>query len=74
MLFLEEQMADEPENHTIRLLQEMRAEMADFRRAVMDGFAKVNLRIDGMTHILTLLAGVSHDHEERITRLETTDR
>jgi hypothetical protein len=40
----------------------------------MDGFAKVNLRIDGMTHILTLPAGVSHNHEERITRLETTDR
>jgi hypothetical protein len=55
------QMVDEPENHTIRLLTEMREEL----RA---GFANVNLRIDGLTHILTLLAGRSHDHEDRIER------
>ena len=74
-------MADEPENHAIRLLQEMRTQLtglqgavADLRNEVRDGFAKLNLPIDGVTHILTLLAGVSHDHEERITRLETTDR
>lgn len=57
-------MVDEPENHTIRLLKEMREEM----RAE---FANVNLRIDGLTHILTLLAGRSHDHEARIEKLET---
>ena len=70
-------MADEPENHTIRLLQEMRAELAGLRAETRDGFASVreefanvNLRIDGLTHIITLLAGRSHDHEERIARLE----
>lgn len=57
-------MADEPENHTIRLLKEMREE-------IRGGFANVNLQIDGLTHILTLLAGRSHDHEERIEKLET---
>lgn len=70
-------MADEPENHTIRLLQEMRVEMAAMRTEMHEEFARVhedlanvNLRIDGVTHILTLLAGRSHDHEERITTLE----
>lgn len=56
-------MPDEPENHTIRLLQEMRAEMRQ-------GFENVNLRIDGLTHILVTLAGHIHQHDERIDRLE----
>ena len=56
-------MTDEPENHTIRLLQEMRAEMRK-------GFEDVNLRIDGLTHILVTLAGHIHQHDERIERLE----
>lgn len=56
-------MADETENHTIRLLQEMRAEMRQ-------GFEDVNLRIDGLTHILVTLAGHIHQHDERIDRIE----
>ena len=56
-------MADEPENHTIRLLQEMRTEMRQ-------GFDEVNLRMDGLTHILVTLAGHIHQHEQRIERLE----
>jgi hypothetical protein len=56
-------MADDPENHTIRLLQEMRAEMRK-------GFEDVNLRMDGLTHILVTLAGHIHQHEERMERLE----
>lgn len=74
-------MTDEPENHTIRLLQEMRAEMrAEFAEVrgelaklhgeTHEGFADLSLRIDGVTHILTLLAGASHDHDERIAKLE----
>lgn len=64
-------MVDEPENHTIRLLQEMRAEMRTGFAEVREEFANVNLRIDGLTHIITLLAGRSHDHEQRIGKLET---
>ena len=64
-------MVDEPENHTIRLLRELREQMQAGFEEMRAGFADVNLRIDGLTHILTLLAGRSHDHEERITRLET---
>ncbi|SDL97775.1 hypothetical protein [Paracoccus chinensis] len=56
-------MTDEPENHTIRLLQEMRAEMRK-------GFEDVNLRMDGLTHILVTLAGHIHQQDERIERLE----
>ena len=78
-------MADEPENHTIRLLRELRDEMRvefamiakRFKEVdqrfddVAQRFDEVNLRIDGVTHILTLLAGRSHDHEERIAKLES---
>ncbi len=56
-------MADEPENHTLRLLQEMRQEMRE-------GFDGVNARIDGLTHIVTLLASHSHSLEERLTRID----
>ena len=56
-------MTDEPENHTIRLLQEMRAEMRK-------GFENVNLRMDGLTHILVTLASHIHQQDERIERLE----
>ncbi|HRO11922.1 hypothetical protein [Amaricoccus sp.] len=64
-------MADEPENHTIRLLQEVRTEMRERFDKVDGRFDDLGLRVDGITHILTLLAGVSHNHEERISKLET---
>jgi hypothetical protein len=57
-------MAEDADNHTIRLLQEMRKEMRD-------SFENVNIRIDGLTHILTLLAGNMAHHEERIDKLES---
>lgn len=70
-------MADEPENHTIRLLRELRDEMrVDFamvrtRFEKMDErFDDIGLRIDGLAHMLMLLAGRSHDHEQRIEKLE----
>lgn len=34
------------------------------------GFEEVNLRIDGLTHIIVTLAGPIHQHDERIERLE----
>lgn len=57
-------MTDDPENHTLRLLQEMRAEMRDH-------FAGIEQRIDGNTLILNMLAGLIHDHEQRIDAVET---
>lgn len=70
-------MAEDPENHTIRLLQEMRAEMREMRAETHElriemrqGFEDVNLRMDGLTHILTMLAGHIHQHDERIEKLE----
>jgi hypothetical protein len=47
-------------------LAEARGEFAKLRGEMREGFANVSLRIDGLTHILTLLAGQSHDHEARI--------
>ena len=59
-------MSDAPENHTIRLMQEMREEMRT-------GFAEINTRIDGLTHILTMLAGHIHQHGQRIEQFEETN-
>ena len=56
-------MADDADNHTIRLLQEM-------RREVPDRSDDVETRIDGMTHIMTLTAGHPHDLDERVSALE----
>lgn len=60
-------MTDDPENHTVRLLQEMRAEMRE-------RFAGIEQRIDGNTLILNMLAGLIHDHEQRIDTIETRAR
>ena len=60
-------MADDPENHTIRLLQEMRAEMRE-------GFEDLTTRINGNTLILNMMMGMIHDHEERLAKLEEGGR
>ena len=59
-------MPDAPENHTIRLMKEMREEMRT-------GFVEINTRIDGLTHILTMLAGHIHQHDQRIEQIEKTN-
>ena len=56
-------MVEEPENHTIRLLREMREEMREMRDDLTN-------RIDGNTLILNLLAGLVHTHDERIEKIE----
>ncbi|MEQ8897884.1 MAG: hypothetical protein RID23_12405 [Roseovarius sp.] len=58
-------MADDSENNTIKLLREM-------RREISDRFDDVDTRIDGVTHILTLMAGHSHDLDVRVEALEAT--
>ena len=63
-------MSNKTENHTIKLLQEMRAEMKDRFNAIDEKFSDLNLRLDGMSHIMTLMAGHSHDLDARVERLE----
>lgn len=60
-------MVDVPENLTLRLLQELRAELRELRKDLTQ-------RIDGNTLILNLLAGLAHDHEQRIEALEKQER
>ncbi|SEK31964.1 hypothetical protein SAMN05443999_101204 [Roseovarius azorensis] len=70
-------MAGTPDNHTIKLLQEMRREMQEGFDAIsgrFDGvdarFDEVDARIDGVAHIMTLMAGHSHDLDTRVEMLE----
>lgn len=70
-------MAEDPENHTIKLLQEMRREIngrfdkVDERFAKIDDrFDEVDMRIDGLTYIVTMLAGNMGGHTERLDTLE----
>ena len=70
-------MSDETENDTLRLLQEIRAEMRerfdriDARFAAIDErFDGVEQRLDGNTLLLNIVAGITHDHERRINALE----
>ena len=53
----------DPEDHTLRLLQEMRADVREMRE-------DINARLDGITHIMTLMAAHSHTLDERMTKLE----
>lgn len=66
-------MADEPENLTIRLLQEIRSDIQALHRGQDELRSEVKdltQRVDGNTLILNLAAGVVHDHEHRIGKLE----
>jgi archaellum component FlaC len=77
-------MSDKTENHTIKLLQEMRQEInARFNEVnerfdqidrrfdeVYERFDGVDARIDGVTHIVTLMASHSNNLDERVERLE----
>jgi|OM-RGC.v1.033664368 hypothetical protein len=74
-------MAETPESHTIRLLQEMRQDIQDLR-ASMDArfesvlsemheqFDETNGKIDALTHMTMLLARNAADHEARLEALE----
>ena len=60
-------MADDPENHMLRLLREIREEQ---RRNHED----LKTRIDGNTLILNFIAGVVSEHEKRLAALEERER
>lgn len=63
-------MSDEIENHTVRLLQEMRADMDARFGSLNERLDDLVQRIDGNTLVFNLVAGVTYNHEERITALE----
>ncbi len=63
-------MSEEPENHTVRLLQEMRAEMREMRSNFSDRFDELSLKVDGNTVLLNMVAGVAAGHERRIGAIE----
>ena len=70
-------MADEPENLTLRILQELRADMGELQsevremRADLSGqISELSTGLNGNTVILSSIAGMCFDHEERITKLE----
>jgi hypothetical protein len=59
-------MADEAESLTLRILQEIREEQREQRSMLKD----LKNRIDGNTVMLSMLAGMVHDHEQRIETME----
>lgn len=63
-------MADDPENRTIKLLQEMRNEIKTGFDSVNERFDDVNARIDVLTHIVTLLAANMGGHNDRLEKPE----
>lgn len=73
-------MTDEPENLTLRILQEMREEIRS-RLGVIESkitgldekFTDLTQRIDGNTLVFNLVAGVVYDHEGRIVTLEVRE-
>ena len=66
-------MADDTENHTIRLLQEMRAELRGRLDGIDETLGDMTTRINGNTITLNMLMGALYDHEERLARLEGED-
>ena len=70
-------MAEDTESHTIRLLQEMRAEMRGMRGDITglrsdmnERFDEVDTRIDGLTHMIVLLSANMGGHDDRLDVLE----
>ena len=60
-------MADDPENHTLRLLREIREEQRG-------NHEDLKTRIDGNTSILNVIAGLVPEHEKRLEALEERER
>ena len=67
-------MADEPENFTIRLLQELRTEMREMRQDLTSRVEDLSTRVDGNAVILNMLAGMWHMQDERISKLESNQK
>jgi len=68
-------MADEAENHTLAILREIRADIADIKGdiAEMKGdIVDLRTRVDGDTIILNIVAGYVRDHDARIEALKNT--
>lgn len=66
----------EPENLTLRILQELRDELQQVRRAqdeTSERLTDLTQRIDGNTLVFNRVAGVVHDHEQRIDKLESSE-
>ena len=63
-------MTEEVENHTLRLLQDIRAEMREGFSRLGDRIDVVETKLDGNTVLLSMVAGISHDHEKCIETLE----
>ena len=64
-------MGDDPENLTLRVLQELREEMRHLRIEMQETKEAVRNRVDGNTPLLTMVAGLVRDHENRIDELES---
>ena len=62
-------MAEEPENLTLRIVQEMRG-VREEQREQRSMLKDLKNRIDGNTVMLSMLAGMAHDHEQRVEALE----
>ncbi|WP_174297564.1 hypothetical protein [Sphingomonas bacterium] len=66
-------MSEETDNLTIRLLQGLRAQLGQTNARVAelsDRFTDLTQRVDGDTLVFTAVAGVVHDHEDRIGAIE----
>lgn len=55
-------MVDEPDNLMLRLLREMREEMAAMKQEMREGFAKVNARLDAHDRTLEAIVRVLGEH------------
>jgi len=64
-------MADKNDNHTIKLLQDMRKEMNERVNAVDERFDDMHLQFQGMTQIMTLMAAHPHNIDDRVGDPET---
>ena len=67
-------MADEAENLILRLLQEMREDMRGLQKEQLEQrsmLKDLKNRIDGNTVMPSMLAGMVHDHEQRLEKIES---
>ena len=64
-------MGDDPENLTLRVPQDLREEMRHLRIEMQETKEAVRNRVDGNTPLLTMVAGLVRDHENRIDKLES---
>ena len=64
-------MAENTDNLTLKLLQEMRGDMKDMKTEMREMRSDLNTRMDGITNVMMMIAAQGYTHGDRIDEFDS---